>query len=321
MSIRPGRCPRPLAGRPSYLSFRGEGERRIERAVGKFHQEVRDPLGDPLGHGLPLGRRGGAGISRAGVGGQEMPGPGDLDPAFFDCREPAGANRPGVRLVEGDQIGEMGQSHACFHLAGVVVFLLEDRGVSVGRHLVPVAEEQVDRRGPVQLAEHPLQVVAAVAVEEQGLANAMSLQRFDQIGDDPAERRGVQVHGQGKLHLVGLGAVGDGRQQEHPRPPLAGQAAGAGRDGLDLEGVGSVRQVKVVRFGRSQRQHRDLVGWMGLDMAVIDLCESPGLHGQLSLSALGLVSLGIGFDGWAVFLAPVRPGAAARAIARGWVVR
>ena len=32
-----------------------------------------------------------------------------------------------------------------------------------------------------------------------------------------AERRRIQVHGQGKLHLVGLGAVRNGRQQQHPR--------------------------------------------------------------------------------------------------------
>ena len=32
-------------------------------------------------------------------------------------------------------------------------------------------------------------------------------------------------------------------------------------------------------LGRAQGQHRDLVGWARLDMAVVDVCESPGLHG------------------------------------------
>ena len=80
-----------------------------------------------------------------------------------------------VGLLESNQLGEMRQSHAGFHLAGVVVLLLKDRLVAVGGHLVPVTEEQMNGRGSMQLAENPLQVVAAVTVEQQDLANPMGL--------------------------------------------------------------------------------------------------------------------------------------------------
>ena len=51
----------------------------------------------------------------------------------------------------------------------------------------------------MQLAEHPFQVVAPVAVEQKHLADAVRRQRLDQVGDHPAERRRVQVHGQGNF--------------------------------------------------------------------------------------------------------------------------
>ena len=79
-----------------------------------------------------------------------------------------------------------------------------------------------------------------------------------------AKRRGIEVHRQGKAHLVGFGAVRDGRQQEHLRPLLAGQSTGAVGDGLHLEGVGAVGEMKVVGLGRSEGQHRHLVG--GVDL-------------------------------------------------------
>jgi len=63
----------------------------------------------------------------------------------------------------------------------VVILGLEDRRVTVGRNLVPVAQKEMDRRGSMQLAEDPLQVVAAVAVEQQDLANAVRRQRIDQV--------------------------------------------------------------------------------------------------------------------------------------------
>ena len=112
----------------------------------------------------------------------------------------------------------------------------------------------MDRRRPVQLAEDPLQVVAAVAVEQDALADPVGGQRVDQVGDHPGDGRRVEVHRQGEPHLVGLGPVGQRRQQHDPGPPLVGPRAGALGDHLDLEGVGAVGQVEVVRLGRPQGQ-------------------------------------------------------------------
>jgi hypothetical protein len=55
-------------------------------------------------------------------------------------------------------------------------------------------------------------------------------------------------------------------------------------DHFDLEGVGSVREMKVVRLGRPQGQDSHLVRWRGLDLVVIQLIESALLHRE------GLVS-------------------------------
>ena len=80
------------------------------------------------------------------------------------------------------------------------------------------------RRLTVQLAQHPLQVVAPVPVQEHAPQDPVRRQRIDQVGDHPRQRRRVQVHRQGKPHLVGLGAVGQGRQHEDPGPCLVASA-------------------------------------------------------------------------------------------------
>ena len=95
------------------------------------------------------------------VGGQQVPGPGDLDPAAVDRLEPGRTHRAGVGLLERDQAGEVRQAHAGLHLAGMVAGSRKIPS-SVGGNLVPVAEEKVHRRGAVQLPQHPFQVVAAV---------------------------------------------------------------------------------------------------------------------------------------------------------------
>ena len=80
----------------------------------------------------------------------------------------------------------------------------------------------MDRGGQVQLAEDPFQVVAAVPVQEDALADRVRGERVDQVGDHPRDGRRVEVHRQGELHLVGLGAVGQGRQHDDAGPPLVG---------------------------------------------------------------------------------------------------
>jgi hypothetical protein len=87
--------------------------------------------------------------------------------------------------------------------------------VDVSRHAVPVAQAQEDARAVVQLAQQRLQFVAAVAVEQQHLADALALHRIDQVGEDAQQRRRRQAARQraGHLEVVGVDAVGDRGQQ------------------------------------------------------------------------------------------------------------
>ena len=59
---------------------------------------------------------------------------------------------------------------------GVLAGVVEDRRVQVGRHAVPVADAQKHLRAVVQLAGERLQLVAAVAVEQDQLAHPLALQ-------------------------------------------------------------------------------------------------------------------------------------------------
>ena len=62
---------------------------------------------------------------------------------------------------------------------------------------------------------------------------------------------------------------GKRRQQQHPRPCAVRQRAGPRGDHLDLERVGAVRKMEVVRLGRPQRQHRHLERRLRLDLTVV----------------------------------------------------
>src|SRR5271155_3140084 len=72
--------PRPIAS---------EGKCLVQRALGQFREEQANAGGHNFGQLFPLGGRGSPGIARARVGGQEMPRPGDLDPAAIDRLEAA----------------------------------------------------------------------------------------------------------------------------------------------------------------------------------------------------------------------------------------
>ena len=69
-------------------------------------------------------------------------------------------------------------------------------------------------------------------------------------------------------------------------PSLVRERAGPLGDRLDLERVGAVRQVEVVRLGRPQRQHRHLERRVRLDLTVIELVEPPWLHRASSVQEI-----------------------------------
>ena len=159
-------------------------------------------------------------------------------------------------------------------------FSLEDRRVDVGSNLVPVAEEK----------DEPALTDGARGAPTSGRCRrARSRARTCEIPWAASESTRsvitratvarVQVHRQRKLHLVGLGAVGHGRQQHDTRAPARWASAQARfGDHLDLERVGAVGEMEVVRLGRPQRQDGHLERRARLHLAVIQLGEPPGLH-------------------------------------------
>ncbi len=179
----------------------------------------------------------------------------------------------------GDQLGTMGQGERGLHLAGVIVRLLEDVAEKVAEDGVPVAEEQVGGRPAVHLPHDPLQIVPAVAVQEHDLADARPHQRLDQVAGDRPEGRGVKVHGEGELRLVGLRAVGDGGQQDDFRPAAMGLLANPFAHQVPFQRVHAVGEVKIVRLDGAERQHRHLVVLL-LYGAVVGFGQFPGTHGS-----------------------------------------
>ena len=69
-------------------------------------------------------------------------------------------------------------------------------------------------------------------------------------------------------------------------PPLFAMAQARCGDHLDLECVGSVRKMKVMRLGRPQRQDRHVERWLRLDLAIIQLIQPALLHRCRGSSAL-----------------------------------
>ena len=95
-----------------------------------------------------------------------MPGAGDFYPPTIDGSKRLGRTAPASACSSATKLWKMRQPHARFHLAGMVVFLLENCRINVRRDLIPVAEKKMDRRLTVELAQNPFQIVAPVSVQE-----------------------------------------------------------------------------------------------------------------------------------------------------------
>ncbi len=131
-----------------------------------------------------------------------------------------GLRRSVVGQFRMHQVREEGQPQAGLHLVGVLAGVIEQPRIDVARHAEPVADAQKHSAAMVQLAGQRLQLVAAVAVEQHELAHPLSLQRIDQIGQQAQQgrRRDTARQGAGDPQVIGVDAVGNGRQQGHPAP-------------------------------------------------------------------------------------------------------
>ena len=131
-----------IRSNPVIFAFRrivaAEGERR-RLGAGEPAEAIRAlaPRGPQRGLRAARGRAGVA-PPRVGQQGQTR----ISTHTTVDRLEPLGRTAPGVGLLQRHQAGEVGQAHACLHLAGVVVFLSEDRRIYVRGDFVPVAQEK-----------------------------------------------------------------------------------------------------------------------------------------------------------------------------------
>ncbi len=82
---------------------------------------------------------------------------------------------------------------------------------------------------------------------------------------------GFRLIASGKAELIGVGAVGNGRQEHDGRPALEGRLADVAADRFGLEDVGAVGEMQVVRLGRAHRQHGDFARVL----AQVSVIQSP----------------------------------------------
>ena len=110
--------------------------------------------------------------------------------------------------------------------------------------------------------------------EKHDLANPVADERIDQVANHGLQRRGIDVHRQRERHLIRLGPVRDRRQQDDLRAALVRLRTDLLADRIGLKAIGAVRQMKIVRLRRPQRQHRHFER-MHLDVGVIGFGKFP----------------------------------------------
>jgi len=226
----------------------------------------------------------GGGLSRIphpGVRGQQVPGPGDLDPSLLDRLEARGAGGAGVGIGKMDEVAEKGEADAGLHLVGVVADALENLAQVVGPDLPPINQTNENGRLAVEFAQERLERVAAVGVEDDELADAVGLERADNLGDHRVEHRLADVDGQREAELVGVHPVGDGRQQDDlGAQAVCGLAAAVGHQ-VGVEGVGAIGDVEIVWLGGAHGKDGDLEVPLA-DHLEGQFIESPFSHRKVS---------------------------------------
>ena len=120
-------------------------------------------------------------------------------------------------------------------------------------HREPVHLHQIDLALSVKLFQVHVEVVATVAVEDDGFFDARVVERFGQVRQDLVERAGVEVHRERISLLRCLHAERDHRERCDTGPLPLCQFAGAVGDGFDFENVGAVGEVLAVGLGGGER--------------------------------------------------------------------
>lgn len=184
-----------------------------------------------------------------------MPRAGEDDRAFPDRLEPTLVRLAIRRPFQVDQLRPGMQDQARFHFSSMIVAMFKDAVVMLMADGKPVAQEQMDLRLAVKLAEVGFEIVAAVTVEDQALPHAAAFQALQQIAQNGEQRRGHQVHRKWERLLVRLRAERDGWKTDDTRSPLVGFPADRFAEQVRLDRIGAVRQVVIVWLGGTERQH------------------------------------------------------------------
>ena len=247
-------------------------------------------------------------VACARVRGQQVPWPAQRDPAPLDRLEPGRANGAVVRIetavgTAAHEIGSHRHDDRRLHLARMIVGPVADAVGRVADRPEPVDEEEMGRGigRTVQLPEHPLEIVAAVAVQEHDAPDPVVHEARHEVAGDREQRRRHQVEGQPHAGLVRRGAVGNRGKQRDAGTGVPGPATHPIADLVGFERVGAVREMEIVRLGAAVRDHRHVetgivrVVDAGLDLAEGRRRQSPGsriVHGVSGPSA--------GRGGWIV---------------------
>src|SRR5258708_27341532 len=113
--------------------------------------------------------------------------------------------------------------------------------LGVSKWLLPVDGDEQQRGWWLDLANHLLEIIAAVAVENDELADPLAVQRH---GDIPKHRRlraRIHVDAEVNVALAGLNAERNHREHDHPRASFPCDSSCLVRDGFSLDDIGPVR--------------------------------------------------------------------------------
>lgn len=110
-----------------------------------------------------------------------------------------------------------------------------------------------------QFAQHGLEVIATMAVEDQQFIDAGSLEHFNHIRQNSSLRAGIEVHVQRNVCLTCVDPKGDGGQHDDFGSLFPGQSGRLSRNGIRLDNIRAIRQVVVVGFGSSPGQDGQFV--------------------------------------------------------------
>ncbi len=149
------------------------------------------------------------------------------------------------------------QHHAGLELAAVIARNLEVRLRIDAIPPVDSADENAALR--LQFADHLLEIVPAVAVQNDELLDSLPFQRMGNIGQNRRLSTRVHVDAEADVELAGIHpkrnlGKDDDASSGVPRAPRC-----LPRHVRGFVVVGSVRKMKVVRFSRAPGKHRDFV--------------------------------------------------------------